>query len=180
MADKALYIWDPLVRCFHWLAVVLVLLDYWLLEGGENTHQWAGYALGVLLVVRILWGVVGSAHALFADFVPTLESLRRHLSERTLDSRSGHNPVGALMVLAMLTLMAVIVFSGCLQATDRFWGESWVEQIHEYSADALMGLAVVHVVAVLLVQRFSGVPLVRPMLTGWRNMPDEKTGPEKG
>lgn len=180
MADKALYIWDPLVRCFHWSAVALLLLDYWLLEGGENPHQWAGYALGGLVVVRVIWGVVGAAHARFADFFPTVESVRRHLSERTLDPRLGHNPVGALMILVMLALMAVMVISGWLQTTDRFWGEPWVEKVHQYSADTLMGLAVVHVLAVLLVQRISGVSLVRPMLTGWRSMPDEKIGREEG
>jgi len=175
VVEKAdyVYIWDPLVRCFHWSAGVLILSAYWWLEGGGKPHEWAGYALGALVAVRVVWGFVGSVHARFVDFLPSPSRIRRHLSEPTLDPRRGHNPLGGLMILAMLVLMLLIVVSGWMQTTDRFWGEPRVERLHEYSADMLMCLAVVHVSAVLWIQRFSGVPLVRPMLSGWRKAPYE-------
>lgn len=171
MQAKAIYIWDPLIRIFHWSAVILIALDYWFLEGGDTFHSWAGYSLGAMVVVRIGWGFVGTTHARFADFFPTPARLRSHLARRSLASGEGHNPLGALMILAMLGLMTLIVISGWMQTLDRFWGEPWLEQLHEYSADLLLFIAAVHVLAVLTVQRISGVPLVKPMLTGWRRLP---------
>lgn len=167
-----LVVWDPWVRIFHWSTASLFLLDYWLLEGGETPHEYVGYALGALLVLRLIWGLIGSRNARFSSFWPTPARLRHHLQQlrrRRFDPAEGHNPLGALMILLMLLLLALTAVSGWMQGLDRFWGEDWVALLHEYAADGLMGAVGVHVSAVLLMSRYSGLRLVRTMVTGRRS-----------
>ncbi|TAJ52177.1 MAG: cytochrome B [Nevskiaceae bacterium] len=167
-----LVVWDPWVRVFHWSTAGLFLLDYWLLEGGETPHEYVGYAIAALLVSRLIWGGVGSRNARFSSFWPTPTRLRRHLRQlrqRRFDPAEGHNPLGALMILLMLLLLALTVVSGWMQGLDRFWGEDWVALLHEYSAHSLMGAVGLHVSAVLVMSRYSGLRLVRTMITGRRS-----------
>ncbi|MET0378763.1 MAG: cytochrome b/b6 domain-containing protein [Spongiibacteraceae bacterium] len=174
-------VWDPLVRIFHWSVATLFLLNYWLLEPGETLHEWAGYAIAGLLVIRIVWGWAGSHNARFASFWPTPTRLRRHvqqLRKREFDPTEGHNPLGALMIFFLLSLLALTAVSGWMQGLDRFWGEDWVEQLHEYTATTLMVAVVLHVGAVILMSRFSGLSLIRTMISGRRPLlPPSGTSP---
>lgn len=173
-------VWDPGVRLFHWGAAGLMLLDYWLLEPGASAHRYAGYALALLLALRIVWGLIGTRQARFASFWPTPTRLRHHwqsLRLRQFELDEGHNPLGALMILTLLLLMALVCLSGWLQELDAFWGEDWVQWLHERSADALMLLVPVHVTAVLLMSRYSGLRLVRTMVLGYRQKPERPAQP---
>lgn len=164
-------VWDPLVRIFHWSVATLFLLNYWLLEPGETLHEWAGYAIAGLLVIRIVWGWIGSRNARFASFWPTRIRLHRHLRQlrtREFDPTEGHNPLGALMVVFMLTLLMLTALSGWMQGLDAFWGEDWVEQLHEYAATTLMVSVAIHVGAVILMSRVTGLALIRTMISGRR------------
>jgi cytochrome b len=167
-------VWDPLVRIFHWSTAALFLSNYWLLAGGETPHKWVGYVLAALLAIRVIWGFFGSRTARFASFWPTPTRLRRHWQQwrtRQFDAAEGHNPVGALMILLLLLLLAFTAVSGWMQGLDRFWGEDWVQELHEYAADALMIAVAVHVTAVIAVSRFTGLHLIRTMITGRRRLP---------
>lgn len=168
-------IWDAFVRVFHWSVATLFLLDFWVLEDGDPPHEWAGYLLGILLIMRIVWGFIGSHHARFASFFPTPKRVIQHLSDmrqRRFDHREGHNPLGGAMVIALMIMLAVVTFSGWMQTWDMFWGEDWVEELHEESAELTMILVVIHVSAVILMSRFSGIPLIGTMLTGKRRIPE--------
>ena len=168
---RGVVIWDRVVRGCHWSVATLFLLDYWLLEGGESAHEWVGYALAALVFVRIVWGFVGSQHARFRDFLSTPVRLRQYLERFPPDHRAwpGHNPLGALMVLFLWFMLLLTAASGWMQELDAFWGEEWPQCLHEYAADAVMIAVVVHVAAVLLMQRLTGVSLVRTMISGRRD-----------
>lgn len=163
-------VWNLSIRLFHWSNAVLFLAVYWWLRGGDARHEWAGYAVLALVTARIGLGVFGGGHARFADFWPTPGRLARYLRRfpPAIDEWPGHNPLGALMVLFMLLMLLVTGVSGWLQETDMFWGEEWVQRLHEWSADAVMAAVALHVLAVLLMQRLTGVALVRAMVTGRR------------
>lgn len=167
-------VWDRVVRSSHWLNASLVLATYWLLDGGDDAHARAGYAVAALVAVRIGWGFTGSRNARFAHFIPTPARLRTYLQNfRATHLRGqplppGHNPLGALMVLLLLALMLLTAFSGWLLTTDYGWGEEWAQLLHAYAADALMIAAGMHVLAVLALQRLTGTPLLRAMITGRR------------
>jgi cytochrome b len=173
---RSIVVWDPLIRVFHWTTAALFIANYGLLEAGETVHEWVGYAVAALLTLRIVWGFAGSPNARFASFWPTPTRLAQHwqrLRDRRFDPAEGHNPFGALMILLMLLLLAIIATSGWMQGLDRFWGEDWVEQLHEYAANTLMAAVLVHVGAVIVMSRYTGLNLIRTMITGRRVIPED-------
>lgn len=165
------FVWDWVVRLFHWSVASLFLLNYLVFEGGEDWHEIVGYVVAALLLIRMGWGFCGSRHARFSDFSPTVSRLKRYFKSPELryPIEGGHNPLGAVMVLSMLFLLALVAFSGWLQETDRYWGEEWPQLLHEWSANLLMAAVVIHILAVLIIQKHTGVALIKPMITGHRS-----------
>lgn len=162
-------VWDGFVRAFHWATALGVGLNLWVLEEGERPHRWIGYALCALVVLRGVWGFVGSPHARFADFWPTRARLDEHwraLRLRQPDRHPGHNPLGALVMLALLALVLMLGLTGWLQGTDAFWGEEWLEELHEALAGALQALVALHVAAAFALGWWQRTPLVGSMITG--------------
>lgn len=167
-------VWDLFIRIFHWSVATLFLLDFWVLEEGDPPHEWAGYVIGFLLIARLIWGFIGSPNARFATFFPTPARLRHHLSELRagkIDLSEGHNPLGGAMILLLLALLAAIVMTGWMLTWDAFWGEGWLEDLHEILADITMGAVVIHISAVVIMGWRYNIPLIKTMLTGKRNIP---------
>ncbi|HPY42210.1 MAG TPA: cytochrome b/b6 domain-containing protein [Thiolinea sp.] len=173
MPTPEIKIWDLFVRVFHWSVVLLFMLDFWLVEdnGNWSLHRLFGYAIAGLVLMRIIWGFIGPHTARFASFFPTPQRLKRHindLKQRTIDPREGHNPMGGAMVILLLTMLLVITMSGWMQTWDMFWGEEWLEEFHQLAANITMGLVAIHVAAVVMMTKVTGLPLLRTMLTGKR------------
>ena len=98
-------VWDPLIRVFHWATVTLCLLNFFVLEEGSKPHRYAGYAVGILLIIRLLWGLVGPYYARFGQWWPTPARVRyylRQLAQGRHPYYLGHNPVGSLMIWLLL------------------------------------------------------------------------------
>jgi cytochrome b len=124
--------------------------------------------------VRFVWGWVGTRHARFADWVPGPRRLRDYLRER-LAGRSrrqlGHNPAAAVMILALLVGVLLVGVTGWLQTTDRFFGEGWLEELHEALAYGVLGLVVLHVLAAVGESVHYGENLVAAMIHGRKRAP---------
>jgi len=162
-------VWDRFVRVFHWTLVGCVLLNYFVLEAGDPPHEWTGYLAAALVVARLVWGFIGSRHARFSDFFPTPSRLWRHL--RAVRSGHpehhwGHNPLGALMMFLLMGLVLALGVTGWMQGLDAFWGEEWLQDLHETLADALLLAAALHAGAALLMGRIERTRLVKAMVTG--------------
>ena len=172
--------WDIWVRLFHWLLVLAVvaaaatgfLADAtWL-----RLHLAAGLGAAALVLARIVWGAFGSTHARFSSFVPgphaVLEHLRGH-GHRHL----GHNPLGALMVLAVLTAVLALALSGITLLGGLYrlgplaagLGPATgiaARNLHEALAIGLIGLVAFHLGGVAFESRRSRENLARAMVTG--------------
>ena len=106
IAGKLIELWDWPLRLFHWALVVCVstaLVTGWLGGGWMPVHALAGETIVGLLVFRISWGFFGSSHARFHHFLPTPAQIRAYLTGQW--SGVGHNPLGALSVLALLKIL---------------------------------------------------------------------------
>ncbi len=168
MEDKV-YVWDPFVRVFHWSLVACVGGTYFVLEGGEAPHNWAGYVAAALVVARVVWGFIGSTHARFESFFPTLERVRDHLHEMRMRKPSvGHNPFGALMIFALIGLVLALGITGCMQGVDAFFGEVWLMELHELLAHALVACVAMHVAAAVAMSVWERTNLVAAMVTGYK------------
>lgn len=108
-------IWDPLVRIGHWTLVIAFFTAY--LSGDDlfNIHKWAGYVVAGYVLVRIVWGLIGTRHARFTNFVrgpgAVLGYLRGLFTGHVKDY-AGHNPAGGAMVVALLFSLLVTTGSG--------------------------------------------------------------------
>ncbi|WP_210731952.1 cytochrome b/b6 domain-containing protein [Hydrogenophaga sp. PAMC20947] len=162
-------VWDRFVRFFHWTVVSCVFLNYFVFEAGEWPHQWAGYLATGFVVARIGWGFIGSRHARFSDFFPTPSRLTQHLRAVRMGQpvhHWGHNPLGALMMLALMSVVLTLGFTGWLQGTDAFFGEEWLQDLHRYLANSLMTLVGLHATSALIMGRVERTRLVKAMVTG--------------
>jgi cytochrome b len=169
-ADRV-YVWDRLVRSSHWLVASVVFANWFLLDAHKHWHHWAGYAACGIIGLRWVWGFAGSRHARFSDWFPTPSRLFPYLKlllQRREPRVTGHNPAGALMMLALWALVVSLGVTGYLMGTDRFWGEEWLENLHEGLSNVLMACVAVHVLAALYESRRHGENLVRAMITGYK------------
>lgn len=112
--------WDPVVKLTHWIIVAAILANALVTEEGSGPHIWVGYALAATLALRLIWGVIGPAEARFSAFPPSPRRALAHLREIAAGQRTehaSHNPLGALMVYAIWSVLAVIVVTGVLMAS---------------------------------------------------------------
>ncbi len=162
-------VWDPIVRLFHWSVVAACALNLTILDDGKLAHRWIGYGVLTLLALRLVWGVVGTRHARFRDFVPGPRGLAAYLGAlvRGREPRFlGHNPAAAVMILALMALLTAIGVTGWMQTLDAFWGYKWVEELHEGLANGLIVLVVIHVAAAVIESLRHRENLVLSMITG--------------
>jgi cytochrome b len=167
-ADGEVKVWDPLVRVFHW-SLVTAMATAWIAEDTAWLHENAGYVALGLVLFRIFWGIVGPKHARFGDFVKRPAEVKAYLRDLSTGRASrylGHNPVGGVMIVLLLTSVLVTAGSGALSVTDAFWGTEWLEELHEGAANVTLFLVFVHVSGVVVSSLLHRENLVRAMVTG--------------
>ncbi len=162
-------VWDPVVRLFHWGVVTGCALNLFVLEPGHRAHRYVGYTIGILLIVRVVWGFIGTHYARFSEFFPTPARLFPFIGQllKGRDQRMlGHNPLAAVMMLALMALLAVTVTAGYMMTTDAFWGIGWVRDLHELGANGILVLASLHALAAIAESRRLKENLIWSMVTG--------------
>jgi cytochrome b len=185
-------VWDLPTRLVHWLFVCGVLASWWTAETGRlEWHRWSGYALLGLLVFRIYWGFFGSSTARFGQFVRGPRAVREYM-RGAWQVTAGHNPLGSWSVIALIGLLLVQVVLG-LFAVDVDGIESgplsmYVDfdtgraaaELHETLFNVLMGVIVLHILAVLYYGLVRKQNLAGAMVTGSRSFPVAGVAPVSG
>ena len=108
-------VWDPLVRVLHWLLVAAFTVAWVTADEESRWHELSGYVFVVLVVLRILWGFIGTRYARFSDFVhspATLGGYARDLLAGRAKRYLGHNPLGGAMVVTLLLSLLVMSLTG--------------------------------------------------------------------
>lgn len=162
-------VWDPLVRIFHWSLVALFATAYLTGDEVQKVHEPVGYGIAGLLVFRVIWGIVGSRHARFSDFVRSPSAVVSYLRDAvSFRGRRylGHNPAGGAMILALIAAIGGTAATGYMMTTDMWWGVGWVEEVHEILANGCLVLIALHVAGVIFASIEHGENLVRAMVTG--------------
>lgn len=178
-------VWDRWVRLTHWsLVLALAVAAVTGFLGGASwlaLHLGGGLLAAALVLARIVWGFLGSTHARFADFLPTPRGVLAHLKGQDRH-HLGHNPLGALMVFALLAAVLALALTGLAVlggvfrvgplAADLGTAQGFpARDLHEALAIGLLALVALHLGGVFVESRRSGENLVRAMITGEKRNP---------
>ena len=162
-------VWDALVRVLHWSLVLTVGAAWFTRHSPGRWHEWLGYFTLAIVVARTIWGFIGSGHASFVSFVRPASvtvAYARAVFSRQETRFVGHNPLGAWMVIGLLTMVALVGLTGWLYTTDRYWGVAWVEELHSTLSDILFLFVALHLLGVVFTSARHRENLVASMLHG--------------
>ncbi len=181
MTTARIYLWDLPTRLIHWLLLLLVITALVTgLRGGSWMvwHERAGLAIFALVVLRLIWGLIGSSYAQFRQFVPIPKRVLLYL--RGHWHGEGHTPLGALSVLAMLAVLLMqagsglfanddIVTKGPLYPLVSASTSDLLTRLHRQGLGMIVGLVTLHISAVLFYWLVRRQQLIMPMISGWKN-----------
>ncbi|MDO4591371.1 MAG: cytochrome b/b6 domain-containing protein [Comamonadaceae bacterium] len=182
LTSTRLRIWDLPTRLFHWLLVASTVAMIVTAKMGGNAMEWhlrLGHVVLALLLFRLVWGVAGGHWSRFASFIPSPARLVRYLrGQGCAQDRAGHNPLGALSVLAMLGVLGAqvgtglvsddeIAFAGSLvrhvSGDTIAWATTWHKGWGQWLLYATLAL---HLIAIAYYSWFKKEKLVSAMLHG--------------
>ena len=176
---KIIRVWDLPIRLFHWLLTICILASFITVKIGGSAmeiHARVGYCALVLIIFRICWGLIGSYHARFINFVPSPKSFFSYVFGKS-KAGLGHNPLGALSVVALIFSVGLQAVTGLFANDDiSFEGPfakyvsnstvSLLTSIHHLNETVLIILIALHLCAILYYYKFKGENLVKPMIMG--------------
>lgn len=184
MKDK-LFVWDLPVRLFHWSLVISLVAAWYTSDGARGLIDWhlkIGYFILGLIIFRIIWGVLGTKYAKFSQFIPNKKALLNYLKnfrQEKAYNTVGHNPLGGLMVVFMLTLILSQAISGLFMNDDIFTSgpyygsvsssiQSTMSLVHRNAFDIIIGVSVLHISAAFYYLLVKKANLIVPMITGYK------------
>lgn len=181
--DVTVKVWDPFIRAFHWTLVGAFAIAFLTEDDFITLHSWAGYVVGTLLTLRLVWGFVGPTNARFSSFVFSPRIVLLYLKD-TVALRAkrylGHNPAGGAMIVVLMVSLSLTTITGLIllgAAENAGPLASWfgganessaelLEEIHEAIANFTLLLVVVHVGGVIVGSILHRENLVRAMFDG--------------
>jgi len=190
--ENSVKVWDPFVRIFHWVLVLSFFIAYLTEEDFLTIHSFAGYTVLILLVLRIVWGVIGTRHARFSDFTYSPQTIKAFIKD-TLNLKAkrylGHNPAGGAMILFMIVSLLITTLTGLavygleeqagplaswFTQKESFWGE-FFEEVHELFSNFTLLLIFIHIAGVIVESFIHKENLVKSMVDGMKrsNTPPE-------
>ena len=149
-------VYDVPTRVFHWSFAGLFVTAYTIANVAEDSllfpfHMLAGLLLVCLVVLRTIWGVVGTRHARFRSLTLSPMALLAYVKgifggERRL--WAGHNPASSWTVLIMMALAAGLGITGYLMTSGGH--RETYEELHELFANAFLAVALLHIAGIVL------------------------------
>lgn len=182
-AERVRQVWDLPVRLCHWSMVLLFAAAWWTAENDlMYRHRQIGYLLSGVLLFRLYWGLAGSSNARFVHFFQAPRSMLRHaralLRGAPGGAPAGHNPLGGLSALVLLSLLLVQVGLG-LFAVDvdgleagplsyylSFDAGRLAAELHETLFDVLLFFVTIHLAAIVIYRLVGGQRLLGRMVHG--------------
>jgi cytochrome b len=184
-ATEKRLVWDLPLRLFHWLFALSITASWITGKAGFDWmqyHFYLGYFMIGLLVFRLIWGFIGPRHARFSSFLQkpaAIWTYAQGLFDRHSHPSVGHNPVGALMVVLMLLLVALQVSTGLFSTDAVIWTgpyypsvkhatASLLSSVHSVNSNFILGAVVLHLMAIIYYRTFKKQSLVSAMFTGYK------------
>ncbi|MFM2476252.1 cytochrome b/b6 domain-containing protein [Celerinatantimonas sp. MCCC 1A17872] len=159
--------WDIIVKLTHWSVALGFLINYFVTDAGSQVHQWVGYSVVAVVVIRLLWGLIAKPPARLSSFLPNIPNAFTHIIKVTTtreDHHQGHNPAGAIMIWCMWSGLLLIGLSGYMMETDYFWDQGWLRMVHVGAVNVTLCCVCIHIASVIIMGRITGRSYIKEML----------------
>lgn len=179
--DKKTLIWDLPLRFFHWALVTLVVTAWVSVEIMDDLdlHFLTGYGILALMLFRITWGIWGTYHARFKHFVCSPKKVKAYLKGDTSFYRGGHNPLGALSVILLLSVVTAQAISGLFSDDEYYYFgpfnsyvsssvASLMSEFHHLNFDIILVAVALHLFAIAFYEVVKKERLIKPMFIGYK------------
>lgn len=153
---KKIKIYDWPTRIFHWLFAILFLGAFIIAEVVDDEskifsyHMLAGITMIFLLLLRIIWGFIGTTYARFSAFKLQPRELIQYLKDAVISKTKrylGHNPASSYAAILMFICAIGLAVTGILMTNGiemEFYEES-----HELFANLFLITVIIHVGGIL-------------------------------
>jgi len=174
---QKILVWDIPVRIFHWL-LVICFAGAWLSAESERLqmiHYAFGYTACLLILIRLLWGVIGTRYARFSQFLKSPKAVWGHfmaMLRRHPHHDVGHNPAGGLVMVALMLFVLMIGLTGYFSVKE-FLG-NFSSEAHEIISSLAMAVVILHILAAIVMSVVERQNLVKSMVNGKKyGMPEQ-------
>lgn len=200
-------IYQRFERFWHWCQAALIFSllftgfevhgSYQVLGFGKATqfHELAAYALLGLWILAVFWLFTTGA---WRQFIPTTDKLGAVIHYYLIGTFSGaehpyrattkakHNPLQRIAYLSFKLLISPAIWmSGLLYLFYNHWADwglsglslEWVATAHTAAAFAMLIFIIAHVYMTTMGKTVFS--MLKPMITGYEEMPDEKPAKSK-
>lgn len=149
-------VYDLPMRIFHWLFAGLFIFAFMIAKTIDDDslvfsyHMLAGLLLGFTVLLRLVWGLVGTKYSRFSSFALHPKDLVAYFHGiLSGDKRKwgGHNPASSWASIVMFGLALGLGVTGYLMAagdTENY------EDIHELMANGFLVVVLMHVAGIVL------------------------------
>jgi cytochrome b len=151
MLDKNI-VWNKVIRLTHWLVAVIIILNMFVFDDGDDLHIWLGYIAAGIVLFRLIYGFVSrdQSHS-FSNFPLSPSSLFKFFQDK-INQRDhvykGHNPAASWIYILIWICAAGLTVTGWMLGLDRFFGSEEVEQLHVYFNTALQVTIIIHLLGI--------------------------------
>ncbi len=173
------------------LVVSALVIGFFAPEWFLDAHIFIGYAILALIVFRLVWGFLGPEYSRFSSFFATPGKILHHIGGVVKGKPShsiGHNPLGGVMVFALIGVLGAMVISGIVVlggvenqgplAGFVGFDLGWTSRsVHLVLAYGLVGMIVLHVLGVLVESKLSKTSLTRSMVNGKKQIDADMASP---
>ncbi len=179
------YIWSIYNRVSHILTIILFAVCYLLadFEDDLSYHAIAGYLLGVVFLLRIIWGFIGSRYSRFRDFNLDKNDLKEYLLSPLSETKeyAGHNPASSYAIIAMMILVFLSIFTGTLaygfqEGQGLFsglysdGGSHFFKEVHEIFVNLFLIIIGIHIAGALMDKYIKKGDAIDSMITGYKRL----------
>jgi len=166
---QLILVWDVPVRVFHWL-LVICFTGAWLSAESERLqmiHYAFGYTSCLLILIRLVWGLIGTRYARFSQFLKSPRAVLGHFMAMLRGHPHhdiGHNPAGGLVMFVLMLLILLIGLTGYLSV--KAFSENFASEVHEVLSSLAMAIVILHILAAILMSVMERQNLVKSMVSG--------------
>jgi cytochrome b len=180
---KKISVYDLPTRFFHWLFAFLFIAAFAIAKTVDDEsplfsyHMLAGLTIVFLLVLRFIWGFLGTKYARFSAFKLSPIELIRYFKDAVIGKTRaylGHNPASSYAAVIMIACAIGLAVSGILMATG---GENdTLEEVHELLANIFLITVIVHVAGIVFHHLRHRDSLWSSMLDGKKKVSSDSPG----